>query len=154
VNLFFELKKTSKLNAIQIYKSSVFNIILNHTELGRDSNFICYNNQATMVNIMKSIIVSDLISLRAQFKLVIWSSENFINFLLLLLSIEMIICLQEEFLVVILIQDFILPKLLIAIWISLIFLNEKLEKLFFNLKISLTFPNDTWVYKCPFFLLY
>ena len=47
-------------------------------------------------------------------------------------------------------DSFTFPELLIVLWISLMFLADKLGKFSLSFKILLTFRIDAWVYNCLF----
>jgi len=88
---------------------------------------------------MKSNIIIDFMPLRVWFKLMIWLLDNTINFLMLSLPIEMMICLCNGPLVIMLIHCLGLPELFMVLWMSLIFLLERLGKFSFSLRMSQTF---------------
>ena len=94
--------------------------------------------------------MSDLIFLSALFKLVIYILDEAMNFDFFLSLMRIIICFLERPLVVILILGFIFPKLLIKLWIFLIFVFSRLGKLSLSFKIPQTFKANTWAYDCLF----
>ena len=95
------------------------------------------------------MVATTLIYLRAWFRLITCSPEDVIIFLLLSLSMGTMIYLQERPLMVMLIQGFVFPVLLMVLWISLIFLVERFRKLFFSLRIFLTLAEDVCAYNYP-----
>jgi len=40
----------SRLNVIQIHRRGIFDVILDYTEIGKNSNFVCQNNETTIVD--------------------------------------------------------------------------------------------------------
>lgn len=81
------------------------------------------------------------------------NQKNLIKFKIWSLLTWTMICLLEGSLVVILILGFTFPKSLIMLCISLIFFDDKLEKLSLSFRIFLTLEAEVWVYECLLLML-
>ena len=85
----------------------------------------------------KSALISDLMFLRALLIIAIWKLKSSMNFVLLLLFIGIITCLQNSSFIVIWSLGFTLSPLLIIFWILLIFLVSRSGKVSFIFKTFL-----------------
>ena len=88
----------------------------------------------------------DLIFLSTLLMLVMCILEEAINLVLLSLPMRTIICFLEGSLVVILILGLLFPESLIALWMFLIFLVDKLGKFSLSFRISPILRANAWAY--------
>ena len=93
----------------------VFDIFLNGLEIKRRHNFISNNYDFCLVTAKKSAITSDLISLSALLRLVIWTLDDSMNLALFSLLIGTITCFLDGPFIVMLIFGFGLLLLLITL---------------------------------------